>query len=281
MILGIDLGGTNLRIGRIEEGTVRKKVSVPGPAALSLNDSLNYLKDEIAKMLTSDAEGIGIGVPSVVDASKGIVYNATNIPSWEEVHLKDILQCEFNLPVFVNNDCNCFILGEKEYGQGKSYKDIVGVTLGTGVGAGLIIDNKLYNGRNTGAGEICSLPYLDATLEQYCSSEFFLKHYRITGEEAARKAYAGDPAAFKIWEEFGRHIGNLMQTILYAYDPELIILGGGISGAYSLFESQMRNTLMQFPYPETIKNIEIKISDNKDASLFGAAALVSSNMSVN
>lgn len=278
MILGIDLGGTNVRLGQIVEGVVIKKASVTSPSSLSLEDSLDYLSREIRKLLIPEVKAIGIGVPSVVDATKGIVYNATNIPSWKEVHLQGYLSAKFNIPVYVNNDCNCFVLGEKRYGIGKPYRDIVGITLGTGVGAGVIIDNKLYNGRNTGAGEIGSLPYLDATLEDYCSSMFFSKHYQATAEETAEKAYKGNTSALEIWKIFGRHMGSLIQCVLYVYDPELIILGGGISKAYSLFEQELMKTLEEFPYTETVKNIEIKISDNKDISLLGAAALVDTNI---
>lgn len=276
MILSIDLGGTNVRFGLVKDGKIIKTNAIASPSNLSMEDSLNYLKVEIGKILTTEVEAIGIGVPSVVDASRGIVYNAANIPSWKEVHLKDYLTNEFNLPVYVNNDCNCFVLGEKRYGKGKLYKDIVGITLGTGVGSGLIIDNKLYNGRNTGAGEIGSLPYLGTILEDYCSSLFFASHHNTTAEEVARKALEGDAASLQIWKDFGTHMGNLMLAVLYVYDPELIVLGGGISKAYPLFEGEMRKTMEQFSYPETIKNIIIEISENKDISLLGASALASS-----
>jgi len=276
MILSIDLGGTNVRFGLVENGEIIRKTAVASPSNLSLEDSLHYLKVEISKLLTDGVEAIGIGVPSVVDASQGIVYNATNIPSWKEVHLKKYLGDAFDLPVHVNNDCNCFVLGEKRFGLGKDYKDMVGITLGTGVGAGLIIDNQLYNGRNTGAGEIGSLPYLDATYEDYCSSMFFANQYQTTAEQVAERAHRGDAEALDIWAAFGRHMGKLMMVVLYAYDPELIILGGGISKGYSLFENEMWKTMQQFPYPETIKNIKIEVSDHKDISLLGASALANS-----
>lgn len=277
MILSIDLGGTNVRLGQIKNGRIIKEKSLPSPSCLSLEDSLNYLKVAICEMLTEDTQAIGIGVPSVVDASQGIVYNAMNIPSWKKVHLKKNLSNEFNLPVYVNNDCNCFVLGEKKYGIGKSYKDIVGVTLGTGVGAGVIIDNKLYCGHNTGAGEIGSLSYLDENFEHYCSSVFFSTYYHTTAEDLAQKAYMGDLPSNEVWRKFGMHMGNLIQAILYVYDPEIIILGGGISKAYSLFEDEMRKMMNQFPYPETVKNVEIKVSNNKDISLLGASALIDIN----
>lgn len=279
MILGIDLGGTNIRIGKVKEGVIVEKISKPSPSELSLEESLAYLKDAIRDMLTDEVAGIGIGVPSVLDISRGIVYNVTNIPSWEEVYLRDILQKEFRLPVYINNDSNCFTLGEKEYGLGRDYKDLIGVTLGTGVGAGVVINGSLYGGRNTGAGEIGCIPYLDATLEDYCGSNFFVSHYHTTGKDLADKANEGDAFALKIWGEFGTHMGKLIQAILYVYDPQLIILGGGIADAYVFFEKDMKETMRLFPYPETVKNIEVKVSKNADVSMLGAAALVSKKIS--
>ena len=279
MILGIDLGGTNIRIGQIVGEKLENKISEPSPSNLALEPSLEYLKGVVRRMMTPEVDGIGIGVPSVVDVERGIVYNVTNIPSWREVHLKEVLEAEFGVGVYVNNDANCFVLGEKEYGVGRGFKDIVGVTLGTGVGAGIVINNALYSGRNTGAGEIGSLPYLDATLEDYCGSNFFPRFFGVTGREAAVKVREGDARAIEIWDEFGVHVGNMMQTILFTYDPELIIIGGGIAGAYPLFGRAMREKMGEFPYPETVKNIRVEVSDNGDIQILGGAALAKNRVS--
>lgn len=279
MIIGVDLGGTNIRIGQIERERLVAKISEPSPSDLALAPSLEYLKAAVRRMMTPEVESIGIGVPSVVDVERGVVYNVTNIPSWGEVHLKEVLEGEFGVDVYVNNDSNCFALGEKEYGRGRGFKDIVGITLGTGVGAGIVINDTLYSGRNTGAGEIGSLPYLDATLEDYCGSNFFPRFFGATGKQALVEAEKGDAGAKKIWEEFGKHIGNMMQAVLFVYDPEVIILGGGISNAYHLFEKAMREKMSGFPYPETVKNIRIEVSDDCDIQILGAAALAKNRVS--
>lgn len=273
MLLGIDLGGTNIRVGRVADGELVCKISEPSPASLALEPSLEYLKRVIAGMMTPEVEGIGIGVPSVVDIVRGVVYNVTNIPSWREVHLKELLECEFGVPVYVNNDANTFALGEKEWGVAHGFKDVVAVALGTGVGAGIVAGGALYAGRNCGAGEIGSLPYLDATLEDYCGSNFFTRQHGTTGRKAAERALGGDGEAQKIWNEFGGHIGNLIQTVLFTYDPELIVFGGGLAAAWSLFEGAMRARTAEFPYPETVRNLRIELSKNPDIQILGAAAL--------
>ncbi len=274
MILGIDLGGTNVRIGQLSNGELVNKVTEPSPGQMPLEASITYLKDQIRKMITPETKGIGVGVPSVLDSETGIVYNVANIPSWVEVPLKDILESEFKVPVFINNDSNCFALGEKKFGEGRPFKHMVGVTLGTGVGAGIIINHHLYGGSNTGAGEIGCLPYLDATLEDYCGSMFFKTHHQTTGKEAAENARKNDPVALQVWEEFGVHMGRLVEAIVFAYDPEAIVFGGGITSAFPLFESSMQNAMKGFPYPKSLEKLQIRISNNPDIAILGAAALV-------
>ncbi|WP_321426089.1 ROK family protein [uncultured Bacteroides sp.] len=274
MKIAIDLGGTNIRVGVIDEGKVVRKISKPCPSKGSEEEVLTFLINMIEEEAQQQFEGIGIGVPSVVDTEHGIVYNVSNIPSWKEVYLKDILQQKFNVPVFVNNDSNCFALGEKLFGECISYSNIIGITLGTGVGAGVIIDGKLYNGVNTGAGEIGSLAYLDSDYEHYCSSDFFVRYYNTTGQEVYKKACAADSDALAIWNEIGTHLGNLMKVVLYTYDPEAIVLGGGIATAYPFFSESMLTSMSDFPYKKIVDNVKILISKKEDISLLGASALV-------
>ena len=273
MTIGIDLGGTNVRCGLVENGNVVTRLTEPCRSDQPEHVVLEQIKGLIRRLMTPSVRGIGIGVPSVVDVQKGIVYNVMNIPSWKEVHLKDILETEFGLPVYVNNDANCFALGEHRCRAGKPFRNTLGVTLGTGVGAGIVINDELYCGSNTGAGEIGCLPYLEHTLEFYCGSAFFVEYHHTTGKEAEQLAKSGDANALKIWEEFGKHIGVLVKIILYAYDPDAIIFGGSIAHAYPYFEKAMKEEMATFDYPETIKKIQILISTRDDISLLGAAAL--------
>jgi Transcriptional regulator/sugar kinase len=273
MRIGIDLGGTNVRMGVVGNNKILQKIAEPCKSDRPEHEVVEQLIGMLHRIVTPDVKSIGIGVPSVVDAEKGIVYNVMNIPSWKEVHLKEILENEFKIPVSVNNDCNCFALGEFYFGEGKNYKDLVCVALGTGVGSGIIIDGKLYNGGNTGAGEIGSLPYLEYDYESYCSSSFFTREYGLTGKEAFEKASGGDRKALDIWHEIGGHIGNLMKAILFTYDPLAIVIGGSISKAYPYFSQSMMGTINTFPYPETVKKLDIHISTKEDISILGAAML--------
>jgi glucokinase len=273
MKIGIDLGGTNVRMGIVADGKIIKKLAEPCKADAAEEVVVNQLKAMIRQLMGPSVESIGIGVPSVVDVEKGIVYDVCNIPSWKEVHLKDILEAEFKVPVAVNNDCNCFALGEYHFGEGANCKNIVCLALGTGVGAGIIIDGKLYVGNNAGAGEIGCIPYLAHDYEYYCGSRFFSEEHALTGKEAYERVCAGDKQAIRLWHEVGGYIGDLLKVALFAYDPEMIILGGSISNAYPFFESTMREALKTFPYSATVERLKIRVSQKEDVALLGAAML--------
>jgi len=273
MKIGIDLGGTNIRAGLIENGEIIRQINEHCLADRPEKEVIGQIEAMIATLLTPEVKGVGIGVPSVVDAEKGIVYNVVNIPSWVEVPLKDILEKTFNIKVAVNNDSNCFALGEYHFGKGAGYSDIVGMTLGTGVGAGVIIRGELYGGHNTGAGEIGCLPYLAHDYEYYCGSRFFSEEHGVTGKDAFNRCVEGDICARELWNEMGRHLGNLIKAVLFTYDPQAIILGGSIANAFDFFASAMYESMQDFPYPETIKKIRIFVSEQADVALLGASML--------
>lgn len=273
MKLAIDLGGTNIRIARVEKGQCTDYRSEACPAHEEASVVVDRLARLIAELLDKRVTGIGIGVPSIVDARAGIVYDVANIASWREIHLKEALEARFGIPVAVENDCNCFALGECFFGEGQSYSDMVGITLGTGVGAGIIIDRQLYGGLYRGAGEIGSLPYLDADFEHYCSS-FFFKRKGKTGAEFAEKALEGDAEALSVWDEFGHHIGQLVRAIMFTYAPQLIVFGGGISSAFQLFKNGLEKSVLDFPYKRISTNTKVVLSSLKNANLIGASCLM-------
>lgn len=273
MKLVIDLGGTNIRIAQVAEGQCLRRNSVACPATQGVDVILMQLIELVESMMDESVEGIGIGVPSIVDTTRGIVYDAMNIASWKEVHLKELLENRFNVSVAVNNDSNCFALGESLFGSGRSYENMVGITIGTGIGMGVIIRRSLYGGAYTGAGELGALPYLDADYEYYCSSGFF-KRRNTTGATEAEKALNKDSDALLLWQEFGKHMGQLVKAVLFAYSPQLIVLGGGIASAFPFFKETMYDAFKDFPYPRIVADVKIVVSQLQDASLLGASALL-------
>ena len=186
-VIGIDLGGTSIKIGKIEENNLIKSDIKDLDAKASKEEVINQITQMIDSYYDSEVEGIGIGVPAIVDTKTGTVYEVVNIPSWDEVPLKNILEDKYKIPVLVNNDANCFALGEKYFGEGKDYDDVVGLITGTGVGAGIIINGKLYSGQDCAAGEFGEIIYLDKNIEEYCSGKFFQDNYNAKGEKLFEK----------------------------------------------------------------------------------------------
>ena len=173
--LGIDIGGTNLSLGLVDDGKIVQGIHTPSfHPGMTLDETLDYLAAQIEKIFRVGTEKIGIGVPSVVDVKQGIVYDTQNIPSWTEVPLKEHLEKRFGVPVDVNNDANCFAMGVYgTYPVDSKPETLVVVTLGTGVGMGIVHEGKLFCGANCGAGELGCLPFKDGILEDYCSKKFF------------------------------------------------------------------------------------------------------------
>ena len=272
-IIGIDLGGTHVRAGIVSEGHLENIVSVLIPATGSVEEVLEVMYQLIDPLVNENIKAIGIGVPSVVDIKNGIVYDVQNIPSWKEVHLKKLLEDRYHLSVLVNNDANCFALGEKYFGKGQKAHSLIGLTIGTGMGAGIIINDKLYAGLNTGAGEFGNVDYLDKYYEYYASGQFFENCYQTNGEVVFQKAQSGDPLSILILEELGTHIGNAIKMILYTYCPELIILGGSISKSYSFFEKTMWERIHTYVYSNTLDHFHLEISNLENSGVFGAASL--------
>lgn len=274
MIIGIDLGGTNIR-GAIEDnGEIRNFRKEPFNTKHSLDETLTQLKEFIRPLVSEGIKGIGIGVPSVVDVENGVVFNVTNIPAWKRVPLKDILEKEFSLPVRVNNDVNCFVLGEHRFGLLRGMRNVVGVSIGTGLGSGIIINDRLFEGVNCGAGELGLLPYRDHNIEYYASGNLFKVRFNTTAAEANNRAAEGDTTALEQWKEFGMHVGEALKCVAYAYDPEAVVLGGSLSKAYRFFNDAMRHSLLNFEFPESIKRLKIFQSTNDNITVMGAAALV-------
>ena len=272
-IIGIDLGATNIR-GAVVNGDemgeiVSRRINTKGIEEQVLED-VYFVVD---KLIDNDVKAIGIGVPSVVDVEQGIVYDVVHIPSWKEVHLKQILEAKYKVPVFVNNDANCFILGEHYFGKGKGIKNMVGLTIGTGLGAGIIINNQLYAGPNCGAGEFGCVDYLDNNYEFYCSGSFFNTVYGLDGQRVFKDAQNGDSEALKLYAQMGTHLGNAIKLVMYTYDPALIILGGSVQSAYDFFEKTMWERIRTLVYPKSVERLKIERSELENSGILGAAGL--------
>ena len=272
-IIGVDLGGTKVSVGAVAGGKVQRMARREVPSHEAAKVVLDSIMDTLTEVFDSSVVGIGCGVPSVVDVAEGIVFDVENIPSWREVHLKAALEDRFGVPAAVNNDANAFVVGEHVFGKGRGLRNLVGMTLGTGLGTGVIVEGRLYNGANCGAGEIGMMAYKGLTLEDFCSGQLFPREYGLAGEVVFDRARAGDEQALIAFERFGRELADAVMIALYAYDPEAVILGGSISSAFEFFEAGLREGLQTFAYPHVVERLLIARSELENAAVLGAAAL--------
>jgi glucokinase len=272
-VIGIDLGGTNVRAGVVVDGRLdrveTRTIRGQGTEAEVLEDLFGAV-DSVAG---PGVAGIGAGVPSIIDLKTGTVYDVQNIPSWTKVPLKALLEDRYHLPAYVNNDANCFAAGEKIFGKLAPYDNAVGLIVGTGLGAGVIANGRLFSGVNCGAGEFGMLPYLDRNFEAYASGQFFRRVHDTTGREAAERADRGDRAALLQFEEFGRHLGEAVKAICYAVDPETIVLGGSVSKSYRHFRDALWRTFRSYAYSIARERLRIELSETENIAILGAAAL--------
>jgi len=253
-------------------------------------DSINsfILKQDISR---DSILGVGIGLPGPVDALKGVVHFLPNIPGWREVGLKKILEQKTRLLVFIDNDAKLMTIAEHRAGSAKGYSNALCLTLGTGVGGGLVINNQLYRGFDNSAGEIGHIPLNEYGPVCGCGSQACLEAYvgnsriirdahklfgpKITLEEVSSLASAGNSKAIAFWGEVGKKLGLALSGIVNLLNLDVIVIGGGVSGAgKALFES-VQQTVLARAMSVQAKRVKIfKAKLGSDAGIIGAGYLV-------
>ncbi|MEQ9301997.1 MAG: ROK family protein, partial [Cyclobacteriaceae bacterium] len=271
-VLAIDMGGTKIALGIVENDMLLDKMEIKVPKETNKQALLSLFTDAIDQVIGSQITSIGIGVPGLVDKANGVIYDLLNVPSWSEVGLGEHLKTKYELPVYIDNDANCFALAEYYLGKHK-VRELVGLALGTGLGAGIISNGRLVNGRSGGAGEFGMIPYLDHFIEYYACGQFFENVHGIKGDEVYAKAQRGDQHALSLYEELGHHVGHAMSIIRLAVDPGMIVLAGSVAKGFEYFKEAMWERLSKHPFPSATKSIEIKVSKLENAPLMGASCL--------
>ena len=252
------------------------------PTAEQLYKKYSTLK----KLSKAKISAIGIGVPGPILYEKGIVVNPPNLPGWKKVNLKKILTDMFRIPVYVDNDANCAAYGEALFGAGKKAKNFIYITVSTGIGGGIIIERKIYRGKNGSAGEIGHI-IIDASNRKYkcgCGNYGDLESMasgtsikKIFGENAMAvhiKAQQGEKKALKIIDQVAYYLGLGITNLVNIFDPELIVVGGGLSNMDNLLLKPVRSYVKKHALPipaSTIKIVKARLGSK--AGVLGAGAL--------
>lgn len=308
LAIAIDVGGTTAKLALVSGGGRLLSIQViptgrmARPRALvgTLAEGVAGLRDA-ARRRRGSIIGIAVGVPGLVDGPRGMVRYLVNMPRWRQVPLRRLLTQRTGLPTVVENDVTAMTWGEFQWGAGRGARSLACLMLGTGVGGGLVADGRLYRGWTMSAGEIGHVPLGwdgprcpcggRACLERYVGSEAIValarrklagrrrsllqrERRRLTPERISQAARAGDAVAREIWREVGRHLGLALTMIANVFNPERIVIGGGVAqaGAYLLptVRAIVRARAMRGPAGVPI----IPARFGADAGLVGAAALL-------
>jgi glucokinase len=298
--IGIDLGATFVKFGLVDkQGKVylRRKIltsfsrgrSRPSPTPL-IDAIINNVKD-IIKESGKPISGVGIGVPGPADYRKGIVHYFPNIKGWEGIPLKSILEKKLGLRVELDNDVNAMTLGEFVFGAGKGSGNLVCITLGTGVGGGIIIDRKLYRGGSMAAGEIGHMPINEtgpkcncggiACLERYIGNRYILERARkilgsdITLEKVSALARSGNKKARAIWIDSAKKLGVALAGVVNLLNPDRIVIGGGVSNAGGLILTPLRKEIKMRAMKGQAAHVKIVLAKLRgDAGIIGSSLLI-------
>jgi glucokinase len=277
--IGIDLGGTKVSgILMDEQGKVIQKEVRPTPSESPKEDILNTIEHLIEDLSTKTIEGIGIGHPGF--SMDGKLTSIYNIPSFKNINLAEEMSERTKNTIKTENDANCFALAEHAYGAGRNYANMFGIIIGSGIGGGIIINNKLYSGAHGGAGEVGFTPLGEKSFELYGSGKNIMKTYKELDGPAKHENPADvfrgtDEIAKQLTREVFEYYAKGFATIITILDPEAIIIGGGVSNAFHLFENTLKKQMPKYaPNANTKKVIIAKNELGDDAGVIGAAALV-------
>lgn len=288
VLIGVDFGGTKILTGAMTEdgNIICEPVNVPTNGSDEGNSIIERLMDSIDEVLrkgglsTAEIKGIGLGVTGPLDIKKGLILECPQLPTLHFFPLRNTVEEHFQRPVYMNNDANCLIFGETIFGSGVGKKNVMGFTLGTGLGCAIILDKKIFDGATGSAGEIWHSPFREGTIEDFVCGAGVSKIYKkISGgdkssAEIAALAKKGDESALETWRKFGEYLSVAISWAINIIDPEIVILGGSISNAFEFFSPSMEKKLRRniCPVPaEKTKVVCAKLGTN--AGFVGAAAL--------
>ncbi len=278
LYIGVDIGGTSIVAARFSASEMIEKAEVPTGAERPAEKIMESLYEAIAKVMTKEVVGIGIGMPGFMNAETGEILQINNIPSFNGFFIKPRVEEHFKLPAFQSNDANCFALGETYYGAGKKYNNLVGITLGTGLGGGIILNRKIHTGLMGGAGELGCVPFHGGMVEDISSAALFKNKYNTTGAEMYKRAKAGDKQALAVFEELATNIGEMIRMVMFILAPEAFVIGGSVANSWDLLEKPLRKEVDKFLVPMISNKVELVRAELDNAGLYGAAALCISQM---
>ncbi len=312
-VIAVDIGGTNLRFGIVEKtGQIIHKIVRPTEADAGKDAVIKNIINGIDKILTLSKNkkpsiiGISLATPGFIDIDKGIITFSPNLPGWRNVNLGKIIKDSLGIPVTIENDANAAAFGERWLGAGKNSSNLICITMGTGIGGGIILDNKIWHGDKGMAGEIGHVtvnpggPLCNCgnygCLEAYSSGTGIINRIidamkkgkktallsmiknginEITPEKIFLAAKKGDPLSLELVEDAGRYLGIAISDFANLLNIKTIILYGGLVSSFGLFAKKMKEEIINRTIPSFSKEVRVlKAGLKSDAGIIGAAGVV-------
>lgn len=299
--VGVDFGGTSIKLGVCRGAEL---LTTDEPIPTQGHDSPTALIRVMANRVEAlrkqypEIAAIGVGVPGLVDFNRGFIHILTNVAGWNHIPLKKILGDMTGLPCVVENDANAMAYAEWRHGAGKGLRNVVALTLGTGVGGGLILEGQLYRGSHFSAGEIgqMSIDYDGVVghygnlgaLEKYMGNsqiaEYAVRCYADAGikkapedctpKAIAEAAVAGDDVALQVWHQIADWLGTALASIAWLLNPDAFVIGGGVAQAGSLLFEPLENKLKSMLSAVVLEGLKILPAKYQtEAGIIGNAAL--------
>lgn len=304
--IGVDFGGTSVKIALVNSrGELLSQQRIVTRDLSTREAWMDKVAEAIRSVQGSlEISGVGVGVPGFVDHERGFIYDLPNVPGWQSVHLSEMLETRVGARVHVDNDVNAMALGECTFGAGRTYQHAVFLTLGTGVGGGLLLNNRLYRGAFSMAGEVGHIsierdgiesPQGRGGVEQYIGNQRFVNH-AIRQLEAGRTsmlddlcggdraalspklikeaAVRGDELAVELLHYYADCLATAMASITYTLQPQAFIIGGGVAEEAPMLFAFIREHLDARLHPQFSSRVEIKEAElGNDAGMIGCATL--------
>lgn len=297
--MGIDWGGTYIKAGIVNsKGKIIKKIIYSSQKLKIKQAFISKIKSLVDDFARFKIKAVGIGAPGIIDIKKGFIYYLPNISGWRNYPLKDVLKRTLRLPVFIDNDANVFALAEARLGAAKGRKHAIFLTLGTGLGGAVIFEGKVLESR-TSATELGHVPVSleerpcgcggRGCIETFTGAKHLIKRYRELkrGKGVIREvkelfeiAQKGEKEALAVWREFSQALGRFLAGMINIFNPEVIVLGGGVSGAFSIFKPLLWEEIKQQAMWPQIKGLKLVRAKLKDAGIIGAALLAKESLSL-
>lgn len=290
MLIGVDFGGTQVKAGIVDHGDVVRSTATPTPAGSSAAEVLDTIASTVLA-LSSKPSAVGVAIPGEVN-SEGRCWRLPNVPGFEGVHIAEELAKRLHCPIAVENDATTAALGERLHGHGRQHPSFLMLTLGTGIGGGLVLGHQLYPGANGFGAEVGHMKVdtaPDAPLcvcgqrgcvETFAGTRGILREYANQGGRAtevlpvAVSARRGETAGVKTFEVMGNALGKLVANIQNLLDLNAIVFSGGISASFDLIEPYVRRRLRAETFAPPLAEVPLLVSElGERAGVIGAAHL--------